>query len=147
MKLNILLILAAFFILTSCDEKIDLNNAQYYDIETVVNSRNCSAKCDEMADCEGSNAKMLGTFDESSVDTKKFMFSLVDKIDEKTEMEIRLDSLIAPEVFLNIKGNDEKVIRVEGTLEGYDDGTAGSSSCDRVMRLYITDPSKVRVAQ
>lgn len=140
---NLLFLFFALAIVSCSDNTLDLNNAQFYDIEDVLKSDNCSSDCDDMADCEGQEVKLVGIIDEANINANQHTFFMLDENDELVSMEVRVDELISPAVFSKIAGNGGEVVRAEGLLGGYKDST--TVNCERVIFLNVNDPSTVRV--
>ena len=133
-------------LLFSCTkEKIEFDLTQYYDVNVVLNSSNCSADCEEMADCEGQEVRVVGLIDADEISPNTYTFEILDENDGKTPMIIRVDTLASVDIFQKITGNGEKVVRLQGVLEG-EDGS-GSSNCMREINLFVNNSEYVRVSQ
>lgn len=147
MKYYFPFILFLSFVISSCTSyEIDLNNSQYYDISVLLESKNCKSKCMEMADCEGKFVKTYGIIDSDDLDQDKFQFFILDQFDEKTTLEINVDTLLAPAVFPKIIAGVGKRARVSGIMEGYD-SSSNSSSCVRKFILNLDSEQNLDIVE
>lgn len=145
MRNPILFFLASFIILFACTrEKLNLMGAQFFDVEQLLESRNCKTKCEEEADCEGQNVKLIGLLEESNYVPSEYKFFLLDQYDDRTEIEIRVDTMLLSQVFAKINGEDESRVRLQGNLGGYD-SNPGGSTCVREFFVQISDPSTIEI--
>jgi hypothetical protein len=136
--------LFAILLFISCGEKLDFNNSQFYDVEDILTSRNCTADCEETADCENQIVKMIGTIDESNISLMNRNFFMVDRSEAQVDMEVRVDSTAAPEVFALITDKGGFDARITGRLQG-EDGTG--SNCARVIYMTIDDESAIVIIE
>lgn len=140
--LNILLVLLVF---TACDEPLDFNNSQFYDVEDILESSNCTADCEEVADCENQRVKMIATIDASGISATEFQFVVQDRSTSTIEMEVKVDTMIAAELFSNIQDKGGEVARLQGLLGG-EDGSS-SSNCQRTIFMTIDNPADVEIVE
>ena len=143
MKYLALTILIGLTFFSCTKETLDLTNSQFYNVAQVLESSNCNADCEEIADCEGQLVKIVGLLDPSNISAITHSFGLLDQRDERTDIIMIVDTLQSAEVFVKLAGAGDKVVRVTGVLQGTD-GT-GSSNCKRVISMRISDPDNVKV--
>lgn len=147
MKTRILIFLASIFIFSAClKENLNLEGAQYYDVMRVLDSRNCSSKCEEPADCEGGAVKIIGMLAEDNYVPSENKFFILDRYENRTEIEARVDSINANAIFNLLAGQDEKNVRIDGVLQGYD-SNPGGSSCTRIIYVAIDEPSQIEIIE
>lgn len=143
--MKFLSILFALFLFTACTEPLDFNNSQFYDIEEVLESSNCTADCEEEADCEDQRVKLIGTIDESNINAADFQFFVLDRTNKSVEMEVKVDSTIAAVLFAKISDKGGEVARIQGLLGGVDG--SGSSNCQRVIFMTVDNPADVEIVE
>ncbi len=143
--LSLLLVLLVSILFTACDEPLDFNNSQFYDVQDILESSNCTADCEEEADCENQRVKMIATIDASGISATEFQFVVQDRSTSTFEMEVKVDTVIAAELFANILDKGGEVARLQGRLGG-EDGSS-SSNCQRVIFMTIDDPADVEIVE
>mgnify|MGYP007047847168 FL=1 len=144
-KFTFLFLVFVALILSCTKETIQFDLTQYYDVLVVLDSSNCTADCDEEADCEGQEVRVVGIIDGDEISTNSYTFEILDENDMQTPMVIRVDTMASPEIFAKITGNGDKVVRLQGFLEGQDG--SGSTNCMREINLFVENPEFVRVSQ
>lgn len=145
MKYLALTLLLGLTIASCTKETLDLTNSQFYNVAQILESSNCNANCEDMADCEGQLVKVVGLLDPSNINGLTHTFVLLDQRDEKTDMIMLVDTMISPSVFDKLIGQGDKVVRATGVLRGTD-GT-GSSNCKRIINMQISEVDNVVVEQ
>jgi len=143
MKYLALTFMLAMTFASCTKETLDLSNSQFYNIAQILESSNCDANCEEMADCEGQRVKVVGLIDPANINGVTRTFGVIDRRDEKTDMVVVVDSLISSDVFVKLAGNGDKTVRVTGILEGIDGSS--STNCQRVINMRVTEASDVNV--
>jgi len=135
----------SILLLASCNEPLDFNNSQFYDVQDVLESSNCAADCEEVADCENQRVKMIGTIDPSNIDAINFQFNLVDRSNQQVEMEVVVDSSEAAVVFALISDQGDEQVRITGLLEGMDGSS--SSNCQREISMKLTSSDDIELVE
>lgn len=144
-KFTFLFLVFVALILSCTKETIEFDLTQYYDVLVVLDSSNCAADCEEEADCEGKEVRVVGIIDGDEISTNNYTFEILDENDMMTPMVIRVDTMASSEIFEKITGNGDKVVRLQGFLEDQDG--SGSTNCMREINLFVENPEFVRVSQ
>lgn len=138
-------LLFALLIISCTKEKLEFDLTQYYDVMLILDSNNCAADCEEEAECEGQEVRVVGIIDGDEISLNNYTFEILDENDQQTPMVIRVDTLASADIFAKITGNGDKVVRLQGVLEGQDG--SGVTNCMREINLFVDDPELVRVSQ
>lgn len=131
----LLVLIALVFVAGACKKELDLEADAYYGVRQFLQSKNCDTKCGEVADCEGVMVGVKGKVNLDNAERDALTFRLSDENHRNCDIEVRVDSLIATDIFdqLILAGNTHA--RVKGMVEGYDQ--PGNIKCKRgfVLRL------------
>ena len=137
------ILILSFLFLSACKkETLDLSSTEYFGIKTLLQSTNCTADCDEIADCESSVIRVRGILDEFNVPTSERQFYLNDEADDTFQLEVIVDEAIIEEVFQKLDGMEGKVFLVEGEMQGFE--APGNFSCARRYFLQVRNVEDVR---
>lgn len=136
--------LLAVLFLCSCEEPLNFNNSQFFDIQDILESVNCRAECEETADCEGQTVKMIGTIDEANISAATMTFFMEDRSESTFDIEIRVDSTAADEVFALVGINGGSDARITAVLQG-EDGTG--SNCQREIFMIVDDVTSIDIIE
>lgn len=137
--------LFALLIFFSCEEPIDLDNSQFYDVEDIVTAVNCTADCEETADCENENAKIIAIIDPSRIVKDSSSFYILDRTDSKIDMQVKVDTSATDIVFALITDKGGNTARIKGVLEGRD-GTS-SSNCQREIFVNLSNSGDLEIIE
>ncbi len=136
------IVFSSIILLSGCKKEIlDFTSYKYYDIEQFLKSSNCNTDCKKAASCEGKIVKLRGKVDLDYAVKGQGEFWLNDIDNKKYQINVKLDSNIVNIVFYKLEDFKEKVVKVEGKIEGFDAAT--NTSCDRKFILKIDDDEKV----
>lgn len=128
---------------TSCRKDLDLSSGAYFGVKEFIRSANCAGPCGEQADCEGEYVGLEGVFDESNILEETNTFYVLDANDEDERLEVRVDPLIASEVFSRIRFRMTNEARVRGDISGYDQQM--NLGCNRGFILAMTELEDLEV--
>jgi len=125
----------------SCNETLDLTSNTYFDVKQFLTSKNCETKCYQKADCEGVIVGLKGIPDDLNIMPETSTFYLNDIGSEKYSLEIKVDSLISPQVFDFLNKNTGKTIKVKGKIEGFD--RPMNFKCERGFYLLLENEGDI----
>lgn len=139
----ILMLFALALVAGACKKELDLEADAVYGVRQFLQSKNCDTKCGEVADCEGVEVKIKGKINLDSAVRDALTFRLSDENHHNCDLEVRVDSLIATDVFdrLILAGNTHA--QVQGIVEGYDQ--PGNIKCKRGFVLRLQDEEDLLV--
>jgi hypothetical protein len=134
----------AILLFISCREPLSFSSSNTYNIEEVLTAVNCEADCEEMADCEGIRANIIGTIDEANINAATNNFFMIDRFESQVDLEIRVDTMITAEVFSLISDKGGFNARITGLLQG-EDGTG--SNCEREIYMILDDLASLDIIE
>lgn len=128
-------LLALILVAGACKKELDLEVDAYYGVRQFLQSKNCDTKCGQVADCEGEIVGVKGKVNVDATEREALTFYLSDENHRNCDIEVRVDSLIATDVFdqLLLAGNTHA--RVKGLVEGFDQ--PGNLKCKRGFVLLL----------
>ena len=136
------IVLTSIVLLSGCKkETLDFTSDKYYNIEQFLKSSNCNTDCQKAASCEGKIVKLRGKVDLDYAVREQGEFWLNDIDNGSYQLNVKIDSSIVNIVFYKLEDFKDKIVKVEGKIEGFDAPT--NTSCDRKFILKIDDEEKV----
>jgi hypothetical protein len=121
--------------LTSCSRPLlNFSTDKYFSIQELLNSKNCTVKCGEIASCEGKIIKLTGIIDEGNIFPETNRFRIYNKNKNKYSLFVSVtkDQI---NTFNFIQAHSEKTIKLIGKIKGFD--RPMNFNCDKGFKLEL----------